>query len=317
MPRPLTRRQTIDNRAYVAALAVSGNLRLAARVTGLCVSTMAARRRVHPEFDRACAAAILFARAAIEEARAGKRPLPPAPAQESAAPHRTRGGEMAVMRINGNQLQLRRAHPGKLAAGTIQAFLAALSATCNVRLSAAAAGASVQSFYRRKLRDPGFAREWRLALERGYEALETALLAEAQPDAFRDDAWRRNDPPAMPPMTVAQALHLMFLHQKEARLIADPPHIKRRRGESADAHSARLAAIYRAGQARAREAGLIAAAERRARGEPGWPGETVALPDLAQVHGWSTARAGAAEWTPGAGPGPGWARLEERNRRRR
>lgn len=303
MPNPFNRRQTLENRAFVRALSVSGNLRLAAREAGVAYGTIQSRRRAHPRFDRECEAAILFARAAIAEAKAGRRPMPAPPDPASAAPHRTRGGEMAVMRVNGGQLQLRRAHPGKMSPATVQAFLAALSATCNVRLSAAAAGASIQSFYRKKRRDPAFAREWRLALEQGYAAIEAALLEAGMADAHVDDAWRHNDPPSVPPMTVPQALQLMYLHQKEARLEAEPPHIKLRRGESMAARSERLAAHYWAKKARERAEVEMREAARRANGDDAWGQGAPVLPDLAQVKGWSEAREGAEAWEPGKGLG--------------
>ena len=103
-------------------------------------------------------------------------------------------------------------------------------------------------------------------------------------------AWRQNDPPPIPPMSVNQALQLLYLHQKEARLLAEPDHIRRRRGESAEAHSYRLSAMYEARLQRSREAFELAEAARRARGEAGWWDEAPpALPDLAQVTGWSKA----------------------------
>ena len=121
-----------------------------------------------------------------------------------------------------------------------QAFLAALSATCNVRLSAAAAGFTHSAFYQRAKKDPGFAREWRLAEERGWEALNGALVAGFLPDSHEDDAWRHNAPPDMPAMTVAQAIQLVFLHEKSARR-AIPA--RRRRDESRwDAYARALTA---------------------------------------------------------------------------
>ena len=120
-----------------------------------------------------------------------------------------------------------------------------------------------------------------------------ALLESGLPEAHEHDEWRSNEPPAMPPMTVNQALQLMYLHQKEARLTAEPWWLKRRPGESREAHSFRLSAMYEEQQERSREAFRVAEAERWERGEPAWgpAGEDVrrelGLPDLAQVTGWS------------------------------
>ena len=199
-------------------------------------------------------------------------------------------GEPQLIRTASGRLQLRRAQPRRLDRAAEQTFLAALSASANVRLSAAAAGFSHSAFYARRRESPAFAREMRLALETGYERLEMALLEAADPENYRDDAWRRNDPPPLPQMSVGEALQLLHLHQKEARLQAEPPHIRRRRGESSEAHSTRLSAMYEAAQQRQREAFYIAEAERRAAGIPHLFGPKILpLPALDQVKGWSKA----------------------------
>ena len=117
-----------------------------------------------------------------------------------------------------------------------------------------------------------------------------ALLASGLETSFADDDWRRNEPPEMPPMTVNQALQLMYLHQKEARLGRTPDPMRRRRGETSGAVSMRLGLLYEARLERDRQAFRIAEAERLAEGKPTYqrwgPGE---LPDLAQVTGWSRA----------------------------
>ena len=173
-------------------------------------------------------------------------------------------------------------------------FLAALSATANVSLSAKAAGFDTKTFYDRKHHKPAFAREWRLALQEGYDRLELALLAAGLPESFEDDHWRHNDRPEMPPMTPNQALQLMYLHQKEARLWTTPVPDRLRPGETWQARSVMMGMIHEARMERDREAFRIAEAERLARGEQTYqewgPGE---LPDLAQVTGWSKA-SGAA-----------------------
>ncbi len=75
------------------------------------------------------------------------------------------------------------------------------------------------------------------------------------------------------------------------RLLAEPDYVKRRRGESKEAHSFRLSAMYEARLEREREAFEVAEAERRERGEPCLrDGVGVRLPDLSQVTGWSGAK---------------------------
>ncbi len=223
---------------------------------------------------------------------------------------------MTIVRRNDGKLQVRRAQPNKLTHEAEQAFLAALSATCNIRLSAAAVGAAEAAFFRRRRQNPAFAREMRMALSQGYDQLELALCESRMPGAHEHDDWRHNEPPAIPPMTVNQALQLLYLHQKEARLLAEPDYLRKRRGESDAAHCFRLAAMWEERARREREAFAVAEAERRERGEPAWgpagaavrreldargPSTSyagspplhlqgrISLPDLAQVTGWSKA----------------------------
>ena len=281
-PRPFTRDQALENQAFLKALRRTGNVRLAARQVGLKYGTMQYRRAQHPAFAHGWDAALVFAQARFD-ARGRHGPT------AADGGNRTKGGEAVVVRRNDGKLQMRAAQPGKLTKQCEQTFLSALSATANVRLSAAAAGASVAAFYRRRRNNPAFAREMRMALEEGYERLQTALLASSRPASFEDDAWRHIDPPEMPPMTVNQALQLLYLHQKEARLLAEPAHIRRRPGESSEARSFRMGAMYEARLEREREKFEVADAARRARGIPSLHESWRATVDLSQVQGWSKA----------------------------
>ncbi len=272
MSRPFNHSQALQNDAFLAALRRTGNTREAARALNVHRSTMLKRRAKDPAFAAEWDAALALAHARLH-AKASKAPEEP-----------------GIIRTASGKLQLRRAQPRRLDRAAEQAFLAALSATANVRLSAAATGFSHSAFYARRRQSTAFAREMRLALELGYERLEMALLAAADPASHRDDAWRHNDPPPIPQMTAAEALQLLHLHQKEARLQAEPPHIKRRRGESSEAHSYRLGAMYEAGIQRKREDFDIAEAARRAAGHPHLFGPKILpLPALDQVKGWSKA----------------------------
>lgn len=274
MARPFNQRQAHENQAFLAALRRTGNVREAARSLGFHRSTMIKRRNRDAAFATEWDAALALAHARLNAGATAEKA----------------GGEPHVIRTASGRLQLRRAQPRRLDRAAEQTFLAALSATANVRLSAAAAGFSHSAFYLRRKQSPAFAREMRLALAMGYERLEMALIEAADPDSYRDDAWRHNDPPPIPQMSAGEALQLLHLHQKEVRLQAEPAHIKRRRGESREAHSFRLGAMYEAQQQRAREAFDIAEAERRAAGEPHLFGpKTLPLPALDQVTGWSKA----------------------------
>ena len=234
------------------------------------------RRRKHPAFAVKWDAAVVFAQARLAKGRTvtlprararGSLPLPQAVEGQS---FRTCGGEAVLVRLKNGTVQMRRAQAGKLTPAAEQAFLAAVSATCNLSLAAAAVGACFGAFNRRRRKDPAFARELRLALQQGYEALEMALLQSGLAGSHEHDDWRENDRPAIPPMTANQALQLMYLHQKEALMLAEPLSVKRRRGESDEAHEGRLIAIHEAWMQRQREAFDVAEAARWRRGEPAW-----------------------------------------------
>jgi hypothetical protein len=232
-------------------------------------------------------------------------------------------GEPHLVRLKNGRVQMRRAQSGKLTPAGEQAFLAALSATCNISLAAAAVGACFNAFNRRRKKDPAFAREMRLALQMGYDRLEAALLESGLAGSHEHDDWRTNEPPAIPPMTPAQALQLMYLHQKEARLNAvEPYQIRRRAREPEAAYHERLVQMAEERRRREREKFEVAEAERWARGEPAWgpAGEAVrrelGLPDLAQVTGWSRADPTKTPHDPTRALFGGW-RLEEMEERLR
>ena len=67
----------------------------------------------------------------------------------STNPPKPKGGEATIVDPPG-RLQLRLAPPGRITKAAEQAFLRALSASANVRLSAAAAGFAHSNFYARR-----------------------------------------------------------------------------------------------------------------------------------------------------------------------
>lgn len=274
--RPFNRRQAKENAAFIAALRRTGNAREAARSLGFHRSTMTKRRARDAAFAAEWDAALAIAHAHLNRA------APP----PDAAP----AGEPRAIRTASGRMQLRTLPARALDRAAEQVFLSALSATANVRLSAAAAGFSHSAFYARRRQSPAFAREMRLALETGYERVEMALMAAARPSSYADDAWRHNDPPPIPSMTADEALMLLRLHHQSVRLQEEPPHIKRRRGESREAHSYRLSEMYKARLQRARDAFDIAEAARRsatpATSESPHEEPFPTLPALDQVKGW-------------------------------
>lgn len=314
--KPFTRALALENAAFLTHLATTGNARAAADALKLSRSRFTKRRAIDPAFAARWDAALVFANAFLSSPERGGEPAKLV--EGVLRPYRSHTADTVphATRTPSGRRQLRRRPATAITPQAEQAFLAALSATANVRLSARATGFASASFYVRKRTHPAFAREWRLALERGYEQVEAALLASWSEDAHEHDSWRHNDPPPMPPMTANQALQLMYLHQKEARLQAEPPHIKRRRGESHDARSYRLGAMYEARLERDREAFRIAEAIRAERGEVS-PHEPLPppLPDLAQVTGWSRADPAKAAHDETRALFGGW-RIEDMQRKK-
>jgi hypothetical protein len=296
--RPFTRRQALQNQAWLAALRQTGNPRLAARLLGVHRSTYMKRRAKCAAFAQDWDAALAAAHAAFHLA-GGPRPAEGTVARNCPHSHRTKGGELHVGRTRGGRLQLRRAPAGWMTRKGEQAFFFALSATANVRLAAAAAGFAHSAFYARRAR-PYFAREMRLSLTMGYDRIEEAALAAAMPESHQDDAWRHNDSPPIPPMTAGQALQLLFLHNRTVRLSWDQPHRRKRRGESWETYTQRLSAMWTAEKGRdAEDAALRRAARYEATGDWRLPEEPPPpeLPPLHLVTGWSGAKPDRAKAT--------------------
>ncbi|HEX8124723.1 MAG TPA: hypothetical protein VF548_04000 [Allosphingosinicella sp.] len=309
MPRPLTPLQAHENRLFLDALARTGNARMAAREIGRPANSFHYRRKRHPAFAQGwdCAVAAAHARFHLSggkrgpeapESRLGQN-TPPPRFERSPSPgnpgedFRTKGGEPTVVRTRGGKLQIRLAHPDKLTKACEQAFLYALSATANVRLAAAAAGASARAFYRRRRDNPAFAREMRLALKMGWERLEIAAMEAATPESHCDDQWRNCDLAPMPRFTPTQAVQLLSLHDKSVNQGWEAPHRRRRRGESDEIYSLRLAAMWRVEcNLEAEQAALHRAARFEETGD--WRHEDELpppqLPPLELVTGWSKAK---------------------------
>ncbi len=221
MPRPYTRAQALQNAAFLRRLSETGNAREAARELNLNRSMLTKRRHADPAFAARWEAALVVA--------AGRLSDPAVPS-----------GEGRLVR-SGGRLQLRApsAKVRHIDIAAEQRFLAALCATANVRLAAAATGFAHSSFYARARANPGFAREMRLAIALGCERLEMALLEDGMPESNTHDQWRHNDPPPIPPMTAAEALQALAMHARREERLVNPDWHPRRRLESDDAWSER------------------------------------------------------------------------------
>lgn len=91
------------------------------------------------------------------------------------------------------------------------AFLTELAMSCNVRRAHEAAAMAPGSGYRLRRRDPSFARQWRDALELGYERLEMALMRRALEAV--EELTVDEDKEPVEKMPVAQAITLLRQHR--------------------------------------------------------------------------------------------------------
>lgn len=90
-------------------------------------------------------------------------------------------------------------------------FLDTLAASCNVSVAAEAAGFTRFTCYKRRRRDPGFAKLWDAALEQGATRIRALLLQRAI-EALEGFAPDPDTP--IPNMTVKEALAVLAAHDR-------------------------------------------------------------------------------------------------------
>lgn len=90
-------------------------------------------------------------------------------------------------------------------------FLDTLAATANVKRAAASIGVDPASVYALRRRDPEFLVEWGLALEQGYQVIETLLLGHVLAGGDRVGAIALPDDHV--PIDVETALRVLALHR--------------------------------------------------------------------------------------------------------
>jgi hypothetical protein len=226
MPRPLKPRQQRENARFLAALARTGNARLAALVLGVNRSTYLKRRAKHPAFAAAWDAALRSADAALAQsevqamAAAARSASRSSRAKSRDAP--PQAGDPVIVRAPSGRYQLRRGAAHRITPEAEEAYCRALSNSANKRWSAAQAGFAHSSFDRRTRRSPLFAAAaahslaigWRRVLEAFYQAVDR-LEGPKGPADEADWAERIADCP-LPPMTLEDALHLLRFHEEAA-----------------------------------------------------------------------------------------------------
>ena len=182
-PRAGRKHSATELARFLALLERTGNFALACATLGRAKSGLYKRRTRDPAFAAQCQAAIALFQSPPPDFRgrgtseAGGRGPSVSPS-DCHLPSNARGGEL-ILTTYAARPQLRRALPRSLTRGRLEAFLRALAATANVRLSARAVGAAPSSFYARARRHSAFGEAMDRTLKFACTDLEAALLAYA------------------------------------------------------------------------------------------------------------------------------------------
>ncbi|HYG47303.1 MAG TPA: hypothetical protein VD846_05100 [Allosphingosinicella sp.] len=303
--RPFTPRQRAQNAAFLEALRRTGNPRLAAAELGVHRSTYSKRRAKCAAFAADWDSALKACHAAL---RLGGGPRP---ARDGAA-LRTKGGEIIVGRTRGGRLQLRRSPPGRMTAAGEDRFFEALSASANVRLSAAVTGFSHSAFYYRARRSANFAGEMKVALRVGFDRIDCALYQSF--DLLHGPDWgepradwfdRIRDCP-LPRMTIDQAIQILAMHNRTCRLGWEHREARYRVAGNAEVRREIQAALAVATRGRHHEE---TGSWRFAHEQPPPP-----LPPLHLVTGWSKADPAKVKHNPKLALFGGWRIADWRER---
>lgn len=329
--RPFTPRQQRENAAFLAALRRTGNARLAARELGVHRATYTKRRAKCAAFATQWDMALAAAHAAFTLSGGARAPesrfLPTRSGGrgtrrslvEGYDPEslRTKGGEPTIVRRANGRLQLRLAPPGRMTEAAERHYLAALAASANVRLAAAATGFAHSSFYARRKNWVGFGARMGQALRIGYDRLEYVVMErtlETIHGAQEGQGWLaeaiRDNP--LPPLSFNQAFQTLCLHRNTVRLDGHRPP-----GRPSKVEPNPHAAMFAIG----RNIDALGRADHyHMTGTWTLPGEHMTdapkLPPLEQVTGWSKATAVKVTYHPGVALFGGW-RIQDHKKRTR
>jgi hypothetical protein len=149
-------------------------------------------------------------------------------------------------RKGGKRVQIARARLHQWDARVEDRFLETLAATCNVKAACAAVGMTQTSAYNHRKRWRAFAARWDEAEEIGDSRIAAALTAGGI-NLFSSRGRVSCDTP-IPTMTVAEAIHVLAMHQRRTRGIGKRPGRSPREPRIEDVHawiSRKLDAIER------------------------------------------------------------------------
>ena len=200
--------------AFLKALRQTGNQTLAAERAKVSRSWVQLHRSTDPEFKRQVKEAVAEAKARLSTAESRRPP--------SGWGHLD-GAELVVKGTAGagrRRVQIARARLRQITPRVEERFLRTLAATCNVKAAYTEAGVSKGAIYTHRHRWRAFAERWDAAVEEGYVRLELALLENAG-NLFSSPEVPPEAP--IPPMTAAQAIHLLHMHKHQVRGIGKKP----------------------------------------------------------------------------------------------
>ena len=209
-------------RAFLAALAASGNQTLAAEKAKVSRSWVQKNRTRDSAFRAAMERAIAEARVRVGRAD-GREP-----------PRGWRflaGEELVCKGTNGRRVQIARARLKQWTPRVEERFLAALSATCNVKAACAEVEMTAVGAYAHRKRWPAFARRWDEAVELGYMQIEAALI---ETGCNLLSGEMPAEPSPLRGMTTDHAIHLLHMQKHATRGIGKRPGLRAREPDIED-----------------------------------------------------------------------------------
>lgn len=188
---------------FLRALATTGNVKLSAGRAPVHHSHVYRLRRK----DAGFAAAMDAARAEAAERLADS----PSPSLANCTGDALRG-ELILFRTRSGRPHLRAPRANGWTRAKEKTFLDALASNCIVTTAARVAGVTASAAYQRRLRWPGFAAEWQVALKNGVQALELRLLHDAS--EFMDNGYV-GIPGDITVKSVDDAIAVLAYHKKQ------------------------------------------------------------------------------------------------------
>jgi hypothetical protein len=206
---------------FLQTLRETGNRTLAAERAKVSQSWVDLQRSSDPAFKAACVEAREEAKAALRRGEIERG---------AGCGWGFLDGEELVVRGTGGagggkRVQIARARLRQWTPRVEERFLAALTATCNVRAACAEVGLTPASAYNHRHRWAAFARRWDEAIEIGYTQLECGLIEQAG-NLFSGEGPVEAGP--IRAMTADHAIHLLHMHKHQVHRLGKRPGLRAR-----------------------------------------------------------------------------------------